>query len=93
MSRTNEDLEDLFVSGKKKGSKSMLFKGKKMRLLFLLVFGIVIGVVIGHYLVEPLLSESFYDKFIECESRYSLLDEEVNQCYLELNECDGKSGG
>ena len=46
-----------------KGARGGFWSSKKILTLFLLLFGIILGIIVGHYVVEPVLSSQYYEKY------------------------------
>ena len=67
------------------GRKRSFWSSRKIITTFVLIFGIIVGIILSHYFVEPIIGQQYFNKYLNCESTRKLLDEQVDECLLNLN--------
>jgi hypothetical protein len=53
----------------------------------LVVIGLIAGMYVQHQFIEPLITDTFQEQIDACLSEKQLLNNENNQCYLNLGKC------
>lgn len=73
------------MSEKQSAKKSLFSTANIMVVLF--VAGLVVGAAAQHYYIEPFIANTFGEQLNECFSQKQLLDKEINNCYVERENC------
>ncbi len=72
---------------RQKSGKGMQISFSTWLKLFIFIIGLVLGIGAQHYYIEPFLSNTFGEQLVQCVSEKQLLNEEINNCYVERDAC------
>ncbi|MBS3062208.1 MAG: hypothetical protein J4215_06525 [Candidatus Diapherotrites archaeon] len=68
------------------------FTPSRIFMIFLFVFGVIVGLFVQHQIVEPLFNQGLTGGLNECLSSKKLLNQEIQQCYADLQQKDQNNG-
>ncbi len=73
-------------------SRDGFFTPARILMIFLFIAGVMAGLFIQHQYVEPLLNKELTGGLNECLAGKKLLDQQIQDCYLNLQTQDTNTG-